>query len=66
MAKDVEATWISILSHAQKHQPQDDTVVQREEGAMSEKAGEDSDECGVKILEELKDSLRYLVDVWTP
>ena len=65
MAKDVETTWISILSRAQKHQPQDGIVVQREEGAMSEER-EDSDECGVKILEELKDSLRYRVDVWTP
>lgn len=68
MAKDVEATWVSILSQYhqkdQNHHQEDCTGDEEKEEAV--RGEEEGDRSGVKMLEELKDSSRYLVDVWTP
>ena len=64
MAKDVEATWKSILSDYVSKKKQ---LEGEEEGVWGGGGGGEGKEGvdGVKILEELKEGSRYLVDAWT-
>lgn len=76
MAKDVEATWVSILSDNLKKmsleeetQPCGEGEGREEEGreknGEEERKGKKREESGQKVVEELKDNLRYFVDAWT-
>ena len=87
MAKDVEATWVSILSDYLKISLEEKAQPYREgggregeggegegekggrregeEGERNEEEGEEREASGLKVVEELKDNLRYLVDAWT-
>lgn len=71
MARDVEATWVDILTTYLSEQPKKMKNLEGDgEGVETteERGGEVKEEeerGGLKVVKEMKDNARYLVDAWT-